>query len=384
MKIRTTTALMIVIFLAVINSFLHFGNANYIRGDPKLDFDSPYYVKLLLWLKNDWNELPPQPFRMRILVPLISAFLSDYIGINNAFGLINSILWLLTVVVYFIAIKRLYDATTATVSAILFSFSIPVMVYGAAISTDMLGYFAIAASLLYISTTQIIRIKNLIILGVLLYFSIIGRELSILSIGYILIYRILNNRNLRLALKEITIPLIFSVGGILTTHILIPDPGYTAYFYPALLSSLNTEKILKEIYQIIATYHLGWIPILITLQRPYKKKDDPLILTSLIVGGGFIILDHFIGMVSSRFVFLTYPGFLTAISKGLVSPSSSINSRISSKHAQAKTLIFIALYIIIGFTWTAEYNISLPTSSDTNIAKLFPEGYPQEKLWRLK
>jgi hypothetical protein len=335
MKIRTTTALTIVILFAVINSFLHFGNANYIRGDPKLDFDSPYYVKLLLWLKNDWNELPPQPFRMRILVPLLTAFLSGYIGINNAFGLINSILWLLTVVVYFIAIKKLYDTNTATVSAILFSFSVPVMVYGAAISTDMLGYFAIAASLLYISTAQKIRIKNPIILGVLLYFSIIGRELSILAIGYILIYRILNNRNFRLVLKEITIPLIFSVGSILTTHILIPNPGYTAYFYPALLNSLNIEKILKEIYQVITTYHLGWIPILITLQQLYKKKDDSLILTSLIVGGGFVILDHFIGMISSRFIFLTYPGFLVAINKGLESLSNSINSRISPKYAQA-------------------------------------------------
>jgi hypothetical protein len=384
MKIRIATAMTAVILLAAINSFLHFGNANYIRGDPKLDFDSPYYVKLLLWLKNDWNELPPQPFRMRILVPLLAASLSDHIGINNAFGLINSILWLITVVVYFIAIEKLYDTSTATVSAILFSFSVPVMVYGAAISTDMLGYFAVAASLLYISTAQKIRIKNLLMLGVLLYFSIIGRELSILAIGYILIYRILNDRSLRLVLKEITIPLIFSVGGILTTHILVPNPGYTAYFYPALLSSLNIEKILKEIYQVITTYHLGWIPILITLQKLYKKKDDSLISTSLIVGGGFVVLDHFIGMVSSRFVFLTYPGFLVAINRGLESLSNSINPRISPKYVQAIRWIFIALYIVVGFAWTAEYNISLPSPSDTSIDKLFPEGYPKEKLWGLK
>ncbi len=218
----------------------------------------------------------------------------------------------------------------------------------------------------------------------MLYFSVIGRELSILAIGYILIYRILNSRNLRLAFKEITIPLIFSMGGLFTTHILIPNPGYTAYFYPALLGSLKIEKILKELYQIITTYHIGWISILIASVNSLKEKSDPLILTSIIVGGGFVILDHFIGIISSRFVFLTYPGFLVAMHKGLESLKNSINSPVKSKFARTATWIFIALYIVIGFTWTAEYNISFPTCSDTSIAKLFPEGYPQEKLWRLK
>jgi len=160
MKLRTTTALMIVSLVAIINSLTHFGNANYIRGDPKLDFDSPYYVQLLLWLRNEWSELPPQPFRMRILIPLLSGFLSNHIGVNNAFGLINSILWLITVIIYFEAIKRLYDLSTATITSILFSFSVPVLVYGAAISTDMLGYLAIASSILYLQTSEKIKLKN--------------------------------------------------------------------------------------------------------------------------------------------------------------------------------------------------------------------------------
>jgi len=215
-----------------------------------------------------------------------------------------------------------------------------------------------------------------------MYLSVLGRELSVIAIGYIFIYRVLSGRSLRTAIKEIIIPLIFAIGGLATTHLLIPNPGYAAYYYPALLNSFKIEKILKELYQIIATYHIGWIPILITLSLSARKNYDPLILTSILVGGGFIILDHFIGMISSRFVFLTYPGFLIALQRGIENMARPASPRVRFKIHRIVAWIFILSYIIVGFAETAQNNISLPTSSDAGIAKLFPEGYPQEELWQ--
>jgi len=55
-NIRTNTAMIIIIAIAIFNSITHFGNANYFRGDPKLDFDSPFYIQLLLWIKGEWND----------------------------------------------------------------------------------------------------------------------------------------------------------------------------------------------------------------------------------------------------------------------------------------------------------------------------------------
>jgi len=377
--------MIIVIAIAIFNSITHFGNANYFRGDPKLDFDSPFYIQLLLWIKGEWNDPPPQPFRMRILIPLILRPLSDYIGINNSFGLINSILWILTVMLYFLALRRLYGLNIATISAILFSFSVPTIVYGAAISTDMLGYLAIASSILYLSLSQEVKIKRLIAFSILMYIFVIGRELSILAIGYILFYRLLNGKDIKSTLREVSIPLIFSLAGIATVSIIVPEPGYTAYFYPAFLKSFESSKIIKELYQIIATYHVGWIPILITLSHLFRKRNDPLIMASVLVGGGFILLDHFIGMISSRFVFLTFPGFLVALHKGLESLGNLIGQRAAFKTSISKViaLMLLVLYIIVGFAATAEKNIAFPISSETHIAKLFPEGYPQEKLWKM-
>jgi|GEM_PF-2388023 hypothetical protein len=387
LKIRwyvgTNAALVIIIAAAILSSITHFGNANYFRGDPKLDFDSPFYVQLLLWIKGEWNTLPSQPFRMRILIPLISSLFSDYLGVNNSFGLINSILWVLTVMLYFLAMRKLYDSSTATISAILFSFSVPTMVYGAAISTDMLGYLAIASSVLYLSLSQKAKLKNLIIFSMLMYIFVIGREVSILAIGYILFYRLLSGKDVKSALKEISIPLIFSLAGIATASIIVPEPGYTAYFYPSLLKSLESSKIAKELYQVIATYHVGWIPILITLLHVVRKKNDPLIMSSVLVGGGFVLIDHFIGIISSRFVFLTFPGFLIALHKGVESLSNLTIWRKSLKISKIIKWILLILYITVSFAATAEKNIAFPTSSDISIAKLFPEGYHQEKLWKL-
>jgi 4-amino-4-deoxy-L-arabinose transferase-like glycosyltransferase len=90
---------------------------------------------------------------------------------------------MVTVTLYFLAVKKLYDLKTATVSSVIFSFSVPVMVYGAAISTDMLGYLAIAAAVFYLSTSpnpNEIKLSRLVMLSILLYFAVMGREVSVL------------------------------------------------------------------------------------------------------------------------------------------------------------------------------------------------------------
>jgi hypothetical protein len=293
---------------------------------------------------------------------------------------------MVTVTLYFLAVKKLYDLKTATVSSVIFSFSVPVMVYGAAISTDMLGYLAITASIYYLSASpnpDDFKLGKLVILSVLLYFTVIGREVSVLAIGYIFVYRLLNGRGLKATLKEISSPTILSLAGVATVSLLIPDPGYTAYFYPALQKAFDLSKITQAIFQIIATYHVGWLPILITSLHMLEKRDDKLFLTSMVVGGGFILLDHFIGIVSSRFVFLTFPGFLVAILKGTENLSYSIGKLLLGlKTTQYRIIgwILILLYIIIGFVATAEKNIAFPTTTDTSIAKLFPDGY-DKNLW---
>jgi len=109
-----------------------------------------------------------------------------------------------------------------------------------------------------------------------MYIFVIGREVSILAIGYILFYRFLSGKDVKSTLKEVSIPLIFSLAGIAIASIIVPEPGYTAYFYSSLLKSLESSKIVKELYQVIATYHVGWIPILITLLHVVRKKNDPL------------------------------------------------------------------------------------------------------------
>ncbi|MDJ0273759.1 MAG: glycosyltransferase family 39 protein [Aigarchaeota archaeon] len=388
MKIDNRKSLIIVGILAATSSLVHFGNANQVRGNPMLDFDSPYYVHLILWMGGEIDSLPPQPFRMRITVPALASLIYRYIGVNNAFGLINSILWIATVLIYFYAVRKLYDIKTATVTSVLFSYSVPVMVYGAAISTDMLGYLALAATTLYLVKSSSQETKSMILLGVLLYFATMGREVSILAIAYVFIYRILTDRKrFYSAVVEVFYLLVFAVLGLVTASLLIPQPGYTAYFYQALQGSLSVDKVLREAYQIIATYHIGWIFIcwnLINVRRSEKDRGDVLFLTSLIVGSTFLIIDHFIGVISSRFVFLTYLGFIIAIYRGMESIRDLLCLKPKLGFCRHISWMVFTVYVGVGLIFTAESNLSFPTISDTQIAQLFPKNYPIEKLWRIK
>lgn len=92
---------LVVVVFSLFEALTHFGNANPFRGDPSLGFDSPYYIRLLYYLAGRVSELPPAPFRMRPLIPALALPLSPHVGINNAFGVVNTFFWVLASVVLF-------------------------------------------------------------------------------------------------------------------------------------------------------------------------------------------------------------------------------------------------------------------------------------------
>ena len=361
--------LLLVVTFSLLMALTHFGNGNYIRGDPKLDFDSPFYVKLLLWLKGEYPEPPGQPFRMRVLNPFLASYLSALIGVNNAFGALNTAFWIITCLVYFLALsKYLGSNELAAISCILFSGSIPVLVYGAAISTDMIGWLALAVAVYYVQKP--IRFQNIILMGVCMYIFMFGREVSILAIAYIFIYRLIKGEKISKIFLESMILGAFSILAVLTLYMIIPNPGYTAYFYSSFLNAGNVEKISKAVKQLAATYHIGWIPLI--AYSLSKTKKDTLFNTSVIVGGTFVFIDHFIGTISSRFVFLTYPGLLPAI---LLGTKKLLGNFASKKFQKILFYSFVSAYVLVGFILTLENNLAFPTVSDEAVAKLFPEGY---------
>jgi len=356
-----------VIAFSLFMALTHFGNGNTIRGDPKLDFDSPFYVQALLWFRGEYPEPPNNPFRMRILNTILASYLSEIVGVNNAFGLLNTMLWILTCIVCFHAFSRHFKSYEfAGMCCLLFSGSVPVLVYGAAISTDMIGWLALAVAVYYLQKD--FAFKNILLMGICLYVLMLGREVSILAIAYILVYRLLQRGDHIKTLLECAVLTAFSGLAVLTLYMFIPSPSYTAYFLPSFLDAGKAEKILEAMWQIAATYHIGWIPIILHLTRRGERKDM-IFKTSLIVGGVFIVIDHLIGTVSSRFVFLTYPGLLPSILAGVRELTCSVGSEDLKK---ALLSLYVILYISTGFIATLENNLAFPTISDESIARLFP------------
>lgn len=198
---------------------------------------------------------------------------------NDAFGALNTVLWILTCLLYFLALcKHLESNEFAGVSCILFSGSIPVLVYGAAISTDMIGWLALAVAIYYVQRPM--RPQYMILMGICMLIFMLGREISLLAIAYIFVHRLIKGEKFSKTLLESVILGVFSTLAVLILYIFIPSPGYTAYFYSSFLNAGKPEKILGAAKQLAATYHIGWIPIIIYGLSGKARSEACLILQS--------------------------------------------------------------------------------------------------------
>ena len=360
----------IVIIFSLVEALTHFGNANPIRGDPSLGFDSPFYVKMLLYLAGDYPEPPPQPFRMRPIIPAAAIPLYKIIGINNAFGLVNTVLWVATaLVMYSLAFSLTGDARMGLVSSLAFSSTVPILVYGAAISTDMVGYLVLVSSI-FIAVSRRPSIRTGAVLGPLLGVGILARELVVIAIPTILAIRLSKKESKTETIKELVVLTLIAPIPPLAWQLIIPDPGYTAYFAENLRNAFTMERLLKSLTNIILTYHIGWIFIAIGFftRHPYRN----LLISCSIPIVLFLIVDYFIGVLTSRFVVLTFPTFLIWLAVGIDKASNIVNEKLGLLQKEQVLLIILALYIAASNIGTAEYNIALPSLSDEPIKKLFP------------
>jgi hypothetical protein len=141
------------------------------------------------------------PFAMRPVVPAIIALLEPLVGFGYAYGILSIIMgWISAFVLYLFCKKFGMNEKTAVVSGVLFAVSLPVMVWGFRILTDMSGFCVticgvwIIEEILYLKNT-----KEILGGGILLAIALLVRE----SLGILLVYWILR-RSIALLLSGTT------------------------------------------------------------------------------------------------------------------------------------------------------------------------------------
>jgi len=364
---KQTYALIVAFSLA--EALTHFGNANPIRSDPALDFDSPFYVHMLYYLKGLVKRPPSSPFNMRPLVPMLALPLSYLVGVNNAFGVVNTAFWILTAIALYRLVESLFRSwEVAIISSILFSSSVPALVYGAAISTDMAGLFLITIGLLLALRAR--SVKAYVFEGLLVGVGVLAREPVSILVPTIALMRLLEKPlSIKRTTSELLIVCLIASVPLLAYWWIIPEPNYTAYFAGNVASAFTTTKLLNSLKQVILTYHIGYLYV---AALPVRKelRFNKAVYAILVSTVGFLIFDYFVGLPSSRFIFLTAPVILPLMATGARGLSHRLMK--GSRPEGALMAALLALYILSSNVGTANKNLCFPSLNDEPIARLLP------------
>ncbi len=107
--------------------------------------DSASYIKTALFFEGEVSraELGNAYFRLlRPVVPFVASLLNHVIGIEASFAFFNLTLWFASSLLMFKLTELLTERTDAAfVASSFFTASIPILLYGGAVLTDMSGYF---------------------------------------------------------------------------------------------------------------------------------------------------------------------------------------------------------------------------------------------------
>jgi len=107
--------------------------------------DSASYIKTALFFEGEVSraELGNAYFRLlRPVVPFVASLLNHVIGIEASFAFFNLALWFASSLLMFKLTELLTERTDAAfVASSFFTASIPILLYGGAVLTDMSGYF---------------------------------------------------------------------------------------------------------------------------------------------------------------------------------------------------------------------------------------------------
>ncbi len=151
--------------------------------------DSYTYLRIAGYFLGD-GEVPGL-LVFRPLVPFLASLLSPVIGLEGGFAVVSSVFWLGTAVLLFEFARKLSGSEVVGFwAALLFNFSVPVLMAGAAVLTDMASWFFLTLGLYLVAPWR--REGGLLRLGVaglVVAVGILAKEtvLALVVVGVLLV-----------------------------------------------------------------------------------------------------------------------------------------------------------------------------------------------------
>ncbi|MFC1690821.1 ArnT family glycosyltransferase [Nanoarchaeota archaeon] len=360
---KNTLSIIILILLPILLAPMFFG---YEMFDSKFMTQTAYFIQGNP-VEYDIGRGGPQeltsPIAVRMFVPLLSVPLAPLFGMEIAFAIVGVLFWILGgLATYYFFRKFFEDEKLGLYTAIMFAISMPSIVWGPMVATDMGGYFFLIFGILIIEKyAREYTYKSYSIMGVVLALAILTRDHLLLLLIYLGL-TVLFDKGIRIKeyigdIPKFLIAILIALLPYWLWKKAFNIISGSNWLMSYITQSLGPGGISTFIFRTALTFHYLWVIFFISIVKLYKKlskyKKEFIIKNSLSIIP-YVLFSYIIANYSPRYAFALFP---------LVLPFATYQMHLWSMSLQKKTKInyryfmlgFIILYGVISIIGASMY-----------------------------
>ena len=349
-------ALVAVITITVLEALTHIG---------QIYPDSASYIKTALFFEGEISRagLGDAYFRLlRPVVPFAASLLNHAIGIKASFAVFNLVLWLASSLLMFNLAELLTERIDAAfVASSFFTASIPMLLYGGAVLTDMSGYFFILLGTYLILKLDLGRATyGKVVAGSLVVaLGVLSRELAASVIITLVIWVLLTRGSWRRVALMVLI--VVSIALAWSTVVGISYNSWLSYnvlnaAQNASFESQNAPVALR-LWTWIRTIRIAFRPEVIVLAvvggaSILKRRTKLPAFAASLLGPVIVTLGLALAGAGTdfRYTFTMFPGFLPIASIGMLWLAKQIAAFLNSKEDQSEKLaVILTILCVVAF-----------------------------------
>jgi 4-amino-4-deoxy-L-arabinose transferase-like glycosyltransferase len=270
-------------------------------------------------------------FRYRLFSPLIP-YVVSYVGkvlpVSSAFFLVNSLLWIGAAFLFYLFSRELLQSDDrALACSIIFTASLPLMVWGLPIMVDMGAYFFIALILLL--SRRFKTYKNAAVTGLITGLAILTKPTLISVLLFLILYQVsirAGGRALLIAGVSVMLVIIvyYSLGLEFKDFLSYSTPRHQGIFY-----------VLNSCF---FCFHLGLI-LVVWGWKELKKNSRFYVLFIVSVLLFYLPFVH-----NPRLLFILYPAVIPLICAGADTLSQGLSERF---HRDKKSVFRLIIFLLV-------------------------------------
>jgi len=299
---------------------------------------------------------------LRPVVPFCASLLNHFVGIEASFSVLNFILWCSSSLLMFKLAELLTDRTDAAfISSAIFTASIPMLLYGGAILTDMADYFFVLLGTFLVLRLDLPRASypKVVATSLIIALGVLSKEFVASVIITAMVWTLLTKGSWRrVALVAF---IVFAVTFVWSTVIGVSYVSWFSYAVDVVskvapFESQNVPVMLRA-WIWIRTIRLAFRPeillagiigFVVILKHKIKLPDfvaslsGPTIITAALALAG--------AGTDYRYTFIMFPGLLPLAALGILCVTREVATMFAGRGGRSEKLAtLLSLLIVLAF-----------------------------------